>query len=241
MVDMKKKVAIAKHRPIAILLDRSKSTGNIRTDLNRIAEEALEEMKAQAEYRAITEILAIQFDTEPEVTAEFVKLEHISAHALTVAQSQHCTDTGKALLMALEMLDQKKAECREAFEEYYQPICFLITDGNPDPGKGATLEVIRAYEERYARAAAEIKKREKENKLIFVAAGLYVSENQRASMSKLRELSNYPDRIVELNSKSGGLEDLKEFFKIIVNATSSRPDSTPIDALVDNSFGGGKF
>lgn len=32
MVDMKKKVAIAKHRPIAILLDRSKSTGNIRTD-----------------------------------------------------------------------------------------------------------------------------------------------------------------------------------------------------------------
>lgn len=238
MVDLKKRVAVAQHRPIAILIDRSKSTMNIRKDLNRIAEQALQKMKSFTEYRSITEILAIQFDTEPEVTAEFTKLEQTPIHALTIARSDHCTDTGKALLLALELLDQKKEACKEAGETYHQPICFLLTDGSPDPGSGAPEHEIRAYERRYAEAAAEIKKREAEEKLTFVAAGIYVSEHQRANMDKLRELSNHPDRIVELNGKNGDLSAIEKFFEVIIQATNARPDATPIDALVDNSLGG---
>lgn len=239
MVKIQKKVAIAQHRPVAILIDKSKSTTYIRAGLNRYANEAMRRMKENTEYRNVTEILAIQFDTEPQVTAEFTRLDQTPSNALTITESKGCTDTGKALLLALELLDRKKEACREDGETYYQPVCFLLTDGNPDPGRDAPEHAVRDYERRYAEAAAQIRQREQENKLTFIAAGLNVPNEKNPNMDKLRELSTHPERIVELDASDGNLKDIEKFFEVVVNATNARPDRTPIDELVDNSLGRG--
>lgn len=232
---------LPKHRPVALLLDKSKSisadNGRLMKGINLCATEAIRKMKAQLLYRDITEVLVIQFATEPEVTAEFVKLADLPEDALTITQARGCTDTGKALLLALDMLEHRKDECKDKGEEYFQPLLFLLTDGFPDPGKLTRPEdqeahavAVNDYEERYACAAKRIRKMEAAGRLIFVAGGITLDDELRADMDKLRELSAIPERVVELNC-SGNLDSLSKFFELILEATDSRPDCTPLEEM----------
>lgn len=239
---------VRKHRPVCILLDRSKSissyNGRLMNGINRSASEAVRKMKELVLYRDMTEVLVIQFSTEPEVTAEFVPLADLSEQALTITQARGCTDTGKALLLALDMLDRRKAECKEKGEEYFQPLLFLLTDGYPDPGNPVRKEdvepharAVKAYEERYAQAARRIKAMEEADKLVFVAGGITVDDELRADMDKLRELTGKTERVVELDC-SGNLDSLSGFFELVLKATDSRPDFSPIVNMAKNiAFG----
>ena len=236
------KEPVKKHRPVCLLIDRSKSVetenGRVMEGINRCAIEAVKKMKEQILYRDMTEMLVIQFDTNPEVMADFVKLDELDARAVTIAQARGCTDTGKALLLALEMLTQKKKECKNKGEEYVQPLLFLITDGAPDPGKPmhesqreAHARAVREYEDRYQKAAAMIRQMEEADKLVFVAGGITVSEEIAADIDKLRELTNHPEQVVELDC-SGDLSNLECFFEVILMATEAPPEKSPIAALV---------
>ena len=238
------KAPIEKHRPVCVLIDRSKSVesydGRVMNGINCCAEGVVEKMKKQVEFRKMTEMLVIQFDTKPEVTADFVKLDDLDPQAVTIAQAKGCTDTGAALLRALDMLDKKKQECKDEGEEYIQPLLFLITDGAPDPGKisdesqrEAHSFAVREYGERYRKAAARIKEMEEADKLVFVAGGITVDEEIAADIGKLRELTNYPNRVVELDC-SGDLSRLEGFFDVVLAATAAPPNTSPIDELVKN-------
>ncbi len=245
------KEPVKKHRPVAILIDRSKSVetdnGRVMEGINRSAIEAVKKMKEQVLYREMTDMLVIQFDTNPEVMADFVRLNDLDARAVTIAQAKGCTDTGKALLLALEMLDQKKKECKELGEEYVQPLLFLITDGAPDPGKPmyesqreAHARAVLEYEARYQQAAAMIRQMEAEDKLVFVAGGISVNEEIAADIEKLRELTRHPERVIELDC-GGDLSSLEEFFEIILLATEVPLDRSPISALVGRIAQGKRY
>lgn len=245
------KEPVKKHRPVCLLIDRSKSVetenGRVMEGINRCAIEAVKKMKEQVLYREMTEMLVIQFDTNPEVTADFVKLDDLDIRAVTIAQAKGCTDTGKALKLALQMLDQKKKECKDKGEEYVQPLLFLITDGAPDPGKPmyesqreAHARAVREYEARYQEAAAMIRQMEAEDKLVFVAGGITVNEEIAADIDKLRELTSHPEQVVELDC-SGDLSCLESFFEIILMATEASPDRSPIGSLVGKIAKGKRY
>lgn len=244
------KKPVKKHRPVCLLMDRSDSVasdnGRLMEGINRCSIDAVRRLKEQVLYRDMTELLIIHFATEPEIKAEFVKLEELKEEHILIAQTKGCTNTGKALLKALDLLEQKKAECKKKGEEYVQPLLFLITDGYPDPGKltradqkEAHARAVAEYQESYARAAARIKEMEQADKLVFVAGGITVDQDLRADMDKLRELTSKPDQVVELDC-SGDLSSLADFFEIILQATESRLDRSPIEKWVQKALKGRK-
>ena len=90
------------HLPVSIVIDKSESTGDIRDLLNRGAQSLIQSMKKELTFRGIVDLLVIHFSSESEVIMDFQPLEQISEHALDIHSSRGHTDTGKALLTALD-------------------------------------------------------------------------------------------------------------------------------------------
>lgn len=236
-----------KHRPVAIVLDRSQSTYYLREGMNRIFRHAMQTMKNQTEYRQITELLVIQFDTEPEVMAQFTPLADVDPAVLELRQCAHCTNTGKALLLALELLTQKKQKYRELGEECFQPLLFLVSDGEPDPGENAPPEVVREYAQLYAQAGVRIRQMEENKKLVFAAASLW---NQSAEpvtgreaelrkerrVQRVRELTLHSDHVVGMDVSAEDLGGIERFFEIVLQATKARPWGTPLADMLQDLF-----
>ena len=99
---------------------------------------------------------------------------------------------GKAIELALDLIEDRKAIYRNNGIQYYRPWIFLITDGAPT--------------DQWSLAAQRVKQAEAENRVLFFSVGV-----QGADMEKLKQISNNPP--VLLN----GL-DFRELFQWLSNS-----------------------
>lgn len=228
------------HLPVCIVIDKSESTEDIRDLLNQGAQSLIRSMKEELTFRGIVELLVVQFSSETEITVDFKPLEQIGEHDLDIGRSEGFTATGRALLTALDRLDQRKMEWKRQGEEYFQPLLFLLTDGYPDAGIGAPDEVVQDIKETYEIAAREIRDREDGKKLVFIAAGLQQQNGYQANMEELRRLSAFPDRVLQISDFEGNSQKIKEFYQLIHRATDALLTDTPIQDVLSQFWDTGK-
>lgn len=230
-----------KHLCIGIVLDNSSSTEDIRELMNNCSRNLIKDMKHEVTFKNGTvEIFAVSFNSTYHTLVDFEKLDDISENALYIKESIGTTDTGAALLYALDRLQERKMNWKLEGEEYFQPMLFLLTDGYPDAGyvicadgsrKEASPERKAEVENAYRNAAFQIKQKEQEKKIVFVAAGLQRENGYGANMTRLRELSTYSERVIKVTENNNSNKGMKEFFSLIHEATTATLNGTPIDEI----------
>lgn len=220
------------HLPIAIVIDKSESTKDIKDLLNKCIVNLVNNMKREVTIKNTVDLLVIHYSSEHEVILNFEPLENVKPNALIIKESRGFTHTGGALLYALQRLDEKKIEWKFLAEKYYQPLMFLLTDGYPDAGINAPQKVAKFVEDAYGSAAEEIKKREAEDKLVFIAAGIEQKNGVGADMKRLSELSIHPERILHIK-EAGHINEIERFFDLIYESTNATFSNTPVDEVID--------
>ena len=242
----KKEKRLKSHLPVAILIDKSGSTADIHDLMENCARNLLKRLQDELTFRGIVEVLIVFF-SETYQEADFTPLEEIDPAALSVPKSEGTTHTGQALLYALERLTEKKTVWKQAGEDYFQPLMFLLTDGYPTAGelqnperasaelRKAHEEAQRAVEEAYAEAAAAIQGLEGKERLLFIAAGVQRRDGESADMDSLRKLSAGDDHVFPV-SDGDGMDGVQRFFNQIYTMTKLVYKRTPMSEILEESL-----
>ena len=82
-----------------------------------------------AKYSA--EMAVVSFSGKAEIVLDFQSIENVNIPILELEMKHGGTSIGKAVKLALELLDKRKNEYKEAGVDYYQPWLVLMTDGQP--------------------------------------------------------------------------------------------------------------
>lgn len=216
------------HLPVALVIDKSLSTSLIVDLLNRCIDQLVEHMKQDPIFRNVVELLVIHYNGNIEVAADFVPLTQVRPGQLDIRNCSGNTNTGKALLTALDRLEERRRKWDLDAQHHYQPLCVLLTDGYPDAGLHASNAYRRSVETDYAKAAARIRELEKAQKLTFIAAGIQQRDVRfRANLQRLRELTIYPNRAIPISDELADLKHFDEFFTLIEKTTNAMFQSTP--------------
>lgn len=219
------------HLPVAILIDKSGSAEDIRTLLNKCTEKLIRTMQQEVAFHGIVELYVAFYSSNYVVACDFEPLEKITPEQISISKCEGYTETGRALLEVLQRLDEKKIQWKRNAERYFQPLLFLLTDGYPDAGKGAPLEVKKRIDRDYHMAAQQIKLRESAEKIVFIAAGVEQANGICADMTKLRELTIHPERIIQVNNTKS-LGEVERFFNLIYESTNATFNNTPLDVII---------
>ena len=139
--------------PCVLVLDVSGSMRGTRVDtLNR----ALLEFKEQVSQDHLTtlraEIAIIAFSDQPRVAQDFTTVPNFDPPTLQVEGG---TKMAAAMIKALDMVEDRKAQYKSNGISYFRPIIMLITDGAPEHDtpqeiQEATQRVITADDSRAA-------------------------------------------------------------------------------------------
>ncbi len=221
------------HLPVAIVIDTSASTKDIRELMNQCARKLVNSLKRELAFQKVVELLVVLYNSDYTNIVDFKPLESVRESDLDIPESKGFTETGRALLYSLQRLDEKKMEWKQKREKYYQPLLFLLTDGYPDAGRGAPKSVEERVEETYALAAKQIKEKEKKEKIIFVAAGIQQENGDRANMEKLRELSSHSERILCVKDVVGSVNSIEKFYNLIYESTNALFSNTPVEEVIE--------
>ena len=221
-----------RHIPIALVIDCSCSINDIRLILNRATQSLLSNLKNNVELRQQVKLLTIHYNDTIEVVSDFTPAMDLEDADLDIAQGNGTTDTGLALLSALERLDEMQSICQGKQEVCSKPLVFLLTDGYPDAGIGAPEEYVAAVRNNYEEAATAIREREANENLYFCAVGIQRQNGVGANMDMLKRLSDNPDRIFMLDDESVQNEGIERFCQLIYDTAKAMSNNTPLqDAL----------
>lgn len=224
--------------PLVLIIDISWSMEAIRTILNEAITELLKQMKENKLLRGSIDLLVIHFNGESKVVVDFTPLEDVKVSDITIKECSGCTDTGTAISTALDMAYEYRDKLYDETDGYItpnQPLVFLLTDGIPDAGKKRKTDTDKEYQEAvdavnqaYKQATEYIKEKEKNKKIVFIAAGINhnggVDHNSgreipgsNVSRDRLKELTNFPDRVITFK---GDKTNFASFCKDIITGTS---------------------
>lgn len=220
------------HLPVALIIDNSLSTTPIAALLNQCVRQLVEHMKQDPIFHSVVELLVVHFNQDLQVAADFLPLTQVTAGQLDIRSCSGHTNTGKALLYALDRITERCQTWDRDAQHHYQPLCVLLTDGYPDAGLHASEAYRRSVEQSYAEAARRIRQLEQEEKLTFIAAGIQQEDIRfRANMDRLRELTIYPNRAIPISEDLAELKRFDEFFSLIEKTTNAMFRSTPPDVI----------
>ncbi|QUO32684.1 VWA domain-containing protein [Faecalicatena sp. Marseille-Q4148] len=219
----------SKRMPIGIVCDISSSMEDVREILNCSLKELYNIVRETKKLEKSVDLLVIFYNGEAEVRVNLEPVESIDPNRLRIDRVTGYTDTGKALLKALELLNQKKNEYKSKMIEYWQPNLFLITDGYPCAWMGAPDEEYRKIMRSYQAAAEEIHRLTDNRKLQFAAAGIQRNSRSEtsANIPKLRELSA---NVVCISEDISGMKTIKDFIKLI-GATMVNRETEIVDLI----------
>lgn len=197
--------------PVCLVLDTSGSMdGEPINELNegvRLFFEAVLEDEI-AQYSA--EIAVVTFGGSADVQADF---QDIHSQKIPELSAQGRTPMGAAVMLALDLLNSRKAEYSRAGVEYFQPWMVLMTDGQPtDSIEAAVSGTLNLVEKK---------------KLSVFAIGI----GEEADMETLKRFS---PKHAPLKLK--GLR-FKEFFEWLSKSVSVVSQSTPGDSPKLNTSG----
>ena len=116
-----------KRLAVCVLLDTSESMRPYERQLERALNELKAKLMANDETRGSVEICVFCFDDQPVLKVPFGPLDQMK---IPVMDCAGLTNTRKALVAAMEYVNQRKQDYRDAALEYYQPWIWLLTDGD---------------------------------------------------------------------------------------------------------------
>lgn len=97
-----------KRIPVGIVCDISSSMEDVRDILNKSLVSLYNQLKESKKTKKGVDLLLIFFNGETEVRINFESLETIDLDRMKIDRVYGYTDTGKALLRALSLVQQKK-------------------------------------------------------------------------------------------------------------------------------------
>jgi uncharacterized protein YegL len=160
-----------------LLLDTSGSMVGAKIEaLNQGLRTFHEQLMSDSTARRRVELAVVTFNSTVEVIHDFSSPENFSPPALTATGTTH---TGQAIVMALDMLEARKATYKANSILYYRPWIFMITDGEP---QGEPASDVQDAIQRLHKAATD-------KKATFFAVGV-----EGADREMLRAISP-PDRV----------------------------------------------
>ena len=195
-------------QPLVLLVDTS---GSMSGDLPDVAE-GLAGLQAalgrDTVARNRVELVVVTFGGTVTVHGAFGEAALFEPPALAAAGD---TPMAAALEQALDLLAAKKRAYRESGLDYYRPLLFLITDGEPTDTA------------RWPEAVRRVREEERGKKIALLAVG-----TKSASFGRLRELS--PDR-APLRLKEAQWEAMFQWLSRSLQARSrSRPgEEVPLE------------
>lgn len=226
--------------PIGIVIDCSRSTDTIQDRLNRSIRHLLSQLRNDAELCKQVEIMAIHYNELPTVIADFDRpLSEMADDALDIRKCEGATNTGQALLTAIDKLQVFQLKCEGQRERCSTPLLFLFTDGRPYAGDGAPEYAVKLCEEYYQKAAASIREKEgaKPEMIYFYAAGIQQSNGHCADMEKLAELTSHPDHVMKVSDDEEASNSIKQFCEVIRQAATALSSCTPLDDMFNAFIG----
>lgn len=190
-----------KRTPLVLIVDISRSMETVREALNEAITSLLQQMKNSAMLQDTIDLLVVHFNGESKVVVDFKPIKEIEAADITIEECVGCTYTGQAIIKALDRAYEYRDKLYRKSDGLIspnQPLVFLLTDGIPDAGVGATQDEIDRVNDGYESAAKFIKAKEaegKKGKIAFIAAGIR-HPGSNITEEKLRELTSFPDRVI---------------------------------------------
>jgi uncharacterized protein YegL len=130
--------------PCVLILDTSASMQGQRiAELNAGLAQYRDELVADTLAAKRVEVAIVTFGGQVTKVVDFVTSENFEPPTLKVIGN---TPMGQAIVMALDMIDQRKKSYREHGIAYYRPWAFLITDGEPNDNWKTAAERVHAGE-----------------------------------------------------------------------------------------------
>jgi len=135
-----------------------------------------EDLKNNSNTKYAADVSIVTFSDDAYVVADFSGVrEQPSVYEL---KTGGMTDMGKGVNLALDLLDARKTEYKEAGREYYQPWLFLMSDGDAN-GDETELKV----------AQKRVNDLVKKDKLTFIPVGF----GKKNDFGKNNELNNFSE------------------------------------------------
>lgn len=124
--------------PVCLCLDTSGSmSGTPIDELNEGVSKFIQELMGDDVARYAAEICIVTFGDTAACVEDFGSLERIGT--VRPLSASGGTPMGEALMLALDKLDQRKQEYKDAGVDYFQPWLVVMSDGQPN-GDNAVLE-----------------------------------------------------------------------------------------------------
>jgi uncharacterized protein YegL len=152
-------------------------------ELNEGVRQFIKSVKEDPIASSAVELCVVTFSDDAKIVADFRELTSFDGH-LTLTAIRGRTNLGVGVNLALDLLEQRKAEYQKVGVEYYQPWMVLMTDGAP------TTDTHLQAADRTSRLLAE-------KKLVVFSVGI----GSKANMEVLALFSgkNKPKRLNGLN------------------------------------------
>jgi len=116
--------------PVALCLDVSGSmSGDPINELNEGICLFFDALHGDEVAKASAEVAIVTFSDQPETKLNFQSLDRIQAPPILMTEGT--TDLGGGVNMALDKLETRKDEYKQAGIDYFQPWLVLMTDGQP--------------------------------------------------------------------------------------------------------------
>ena len=129
--------------PIVLLLDTSGSmSGQPINALNQGLVKFQEELSQDHLASRRVEVAIITFDSSVKIIQNFVTVDQFNSPYLSATGS---TETGKAIEVALNLIEHRKAVYRNSGIDYYRPWVLLITDGMPTDNWRNSAKMVREF------------------------------------------------------------------------------------------------
>ncbi|MBF0344859.1 MAG: VWA domain-containing protein [Nitrospirae bacterium] len=202
------------HCATILVLDTSGSMagGNIK-QLNEGLKSFKEDVLSDELARKRVDLAIISFGEGVNIVSDFSSAETMPDVALEASGS---TPMGDALLMAMDMIEQRKRDYKDKGIDYYRPWIFMITDGEPtDMDYG---------DPKWNDVAQKVKDGERNSKFMFFAVGV-----DNANMKKLQAIA--PPERPPLKLQEGKFKEMFTWLSKSAQKTSNTKigEQVPLD------------
>jgi uncharacterized protein YegL len=205
------------HLPAVLALDTSGSMqGDAIAAVNSGLRSFRDALAKDPVARQRIEIGLVTFGHEVKSTV-FCSVEDFNPPVLSASGG---TPMGEAILVAADLIEQRKAQYKAVGTSYYRPWFFLVTDGQPTD--------MQVGDPHWTKVAQRLREGEAGKRFLFFAVGVGA-----ADMNVLKQLTSEPAKMHD------GMWD--EFFASIVKNLKSRSRSNPGDAIKIESPSEGKW
>ena len=115
------------HIPCVLLVDTSAAMeGALIQDLNRCINYFIDQLRRDEKLWDCTDLCVIRFDSRVKIERSFASVNRITPPVMNASDLYDCA-MNEAIITALDMIDLRRQEYRDAVVDFWRPWLFLVT------------------------------------------------------------------------------------------------------------------